>query len=144
MNYRLKLTNYFRKIKRLLKKSIDIFAYSRRELKPNPYLQEQDIRYQEAKDELLKSGLFKKIWSLQGWAPIQGEGILANGQLFYFRADEDYASLSIADTFEEMPDEATREEVVTPGENYAASYLPAERTKEIILKWVGEYLDSKA
>ena len=91
----------------------------------------------------METALFKEIWSLEGWTPIQGEGILANGQWFYFREEEDSASLYIADTPEEQPDDATIEKVITPGENYAAGYLPAERTKEIMLNWVGGYLNSK-
>lgn len=136
------LANFIHKAKRRLAKILlSVFGPGTAK-KPNPYIQEQTIKYQEAKAELIETGLFKEIWSLQGWTPVQGEGLLSNGNWFYFHARGENASLDIAVTPWEEPYLARFEEVVTPGERFTAGYLPAERTKELIIRWVQSYLDS--
>lgn len=106
-----------------------------------PWYEEQTAKFVLAKADLLKTGLFKEISQLDGWCPVQCEGSLKNGDWFYFRSREDTASLEIAREPWTQPYLATFEEVVTPGEKYAAGYLEAERAKELILRWVSKYLE---
>ena len=142
MSQRFHLVNFLRKTNRRLKKLFVFFFGPAPSRAQNPYIQEQTIKYQEAKVELMETGLFKEIWMFQGWTPVQGEGILTNGQWFYFRARGDSASLDIAETPWEEPYITTFEEEVTPGEQYAAGYLPADKSKKLIVRWVQSYLDS--
>lgn len=107
----------------------------------NPRFREESTKLQLAKEELLATGLFKEIVQLDGWCPVQCEGTLSNGNWFYFRSRWDTASLEIAAVPWTQPYLATFEELVTPGDKYAAGYLEAERAKELILRWVREYLE---
>jgi hypothetical protein len=106
----------------------------------NPWFQEQYVKLELAKEELLNTGLFKEIWRLDGWGPVQCEGRLSNGNWFYFRSRGDTASLEIGKEPWIEPYLARFEEVVTPQDKYAASYLEADIVKNLILRWLRSYL----
>ena len=107
---------------------------------PNPWFQEESTKLQLAKEDLHATGLFKEIWEMNGWCPVQCEGLLSNGDWFYFRSRNDMASLEIAREPWTEPYLATFEDV-TPRQKHAAGYIEADRTKELILRWVMCYLD---